>query len=256
MFLQKQTNKNNASDCGSSILNDDTSSEIFDSEKTDTLSSPSQQLWLSSQEESEKNEDKNYLHDEIIMNEENHLENQQQQKCNTNKEISLLRMKCAEKFKDGFITSDVEKFKALCLEAGATKLFDVICETMRSDRQSEQRKNLNEKRAMTIICTMMYGQSQQANWYQVTLARALKGSGISNRGIETLRNKGVAARPTTVSNTTKKVSSTHLGSVNRFFEKAAENESMIAIFIDDHHNIHTHHRPSTTIHTQVVHMAT
>ena len=73
---------------------------------------------------------------------------------------------CRE-IQDWFITTNIEKFKELCLEAGATKLFKVICETMISDRQSKQRKNLNEKNAMIIICTMMYGQSQQANWYRV-----------------------------------------------------------------------------------------
>ena len=69
---------------------------------------------------------------------------------------------------------------------------------------------------------MMYGQSQQANWYQVALARTLRGLDVSNRGIETLRNIGVAAHPMTVSNTTKRISSTHLNGVHKFFETAAK----------------------------------
>ena len=33
---------------------------------------------------------------------------------------------------------------------------------------------------------MMYGQSQQAHWFQVATARTVKGLGASSRGIETL----------------------------------------------------------------------
>ena len=53
--------------------------------------------------------------------------------------------------------------------------------------------------AVTIICTLMYGQSQQANRYQVALARTLRWLGDSNSGIKTLRNIVVAAHPNTIS---------------------------------------------------------
>lgn len=260
MFLQKQTKSKKKQEvthdepCPDDGPSHD-ENEMFDSEKTETLSCPSQKLWLSSQEaDSESDCERN--EENVDASIDNEPFDSTERSCDINKEISLLRVKCGDKFKDGSLITDVDKFKELCFEAGATKLFNTIVETMRTDRQSEKRKELNEKRAMTIICTMMYGQSQQANWYQVALARTLKGLGVSNRGIETLRNIGVAAHPITVSNTTKRISLTHLDSVNKFFETAAKERSMVAIFIDDYHNIHTHHRPSTTVQTQVVHMAT
>ena len=48
----------------------------------------------------------------------------------------------------------------------------------------------------------------------------------------------------------------HLGSVKKVFDDAVQEKKLIAIFIDDYHNIHTHHRPSTSKQTQVTHMAT
>ncbi len=125
-------------------------------------------------------------------------------KCNINEEIALLRAKCGERFQNENLATDVNDFKILFIEAGATNLFDTIMETMRTGRQSDKRMELNEKRAITIICTMMYGESQHANWYQVALARALKGLDVLNRGIETLGNIGVAAHPITVLNMTKR----------------------------------------------------
>ena len=75
----------------------------------------------------------------------------------------------------------------------------------------------------------MYGQSQQANWFQIATARTLKGLGISSRGVETLRNMGLAAHPNTVSSATKKASSEHLEIVHKFFKDAVDNEYMITV---------------------------
>ena len=127
---------------------------------------------------------------------------------------------------------------------------------MTTDRQSEERKLLNERRTVSIIYTLMYAQSQQANWFQVATTRTLKGLGISSRELETLRNVGPAAHPNAVSSATKKLSSEHLETVHQFSKDATENEHMVTVFIDDFHNIHSHHRPSTSTQTQVCHMAT
>ncbi len=192
------------------IIPEDNQDELENnSERTETVSNPSQKLWLSSQEDppssfdlqdiSDIDSDNDILSDRVV----------EDRKCDINEEIALLRAKCGERFQNGNLATDVIDFQKLCIEAGATKLFDTIMETIRTGRQSDKRIELNEKRAMTIICTMMYGQSQQANWYQVALARTLKGLGVSTKGIETLHNIGVAAHPITVLNITKKISSTH-----------------------------------------------
>ena len=103
------------------------------------------------------------------------------------------------------------------MKEGATKIFQAIMDVMKTERQSKKRKLLNERRTVSIIYTLMYGQSQQANWFQVATARTLKGLGISSRGVETLRNMGLAAHPNTVSSATKKSFSEHLETVHQFF---------------------------------------
>ena len=103
---------------------------------------------------------------------------------------------------------------------------------------------------------MMYGQSQAANWFQIATIRALKGLGLSSRGLETLRSVGLAAHPVTVAAMCKTISPQHLVSVKKVFEDALENEYMAIAFIDDHHNIHTNHCPSSESQTKVAPMAT
>ena len=127
---------------------------------------------------------------------------------------------------------------------------------METDRQSSRRKEINELRAMSIIYTLMYGQSQQANWFQVATARTLQGLGVPDRGVEALRKMGLAVHPDTVTNVAKEMSSSHLNSVHKVLHDAKENKKLVTIFIDDYHDIHTHHHPSSDTQTQVVHMAT
>ena len=90
------------------------------------------------------------------------------------------------------------------MEAGATKIFNTILDAVKGDHHSDKRTLLNERRTVSIIYTLMYGQSQQCNWFQVANARTLKGLGISSKGVETLRNMGLAAHPNTVLSETKK----------------------------------------------------
>ena len=62
----------------------------------------------------------------------------------------------------------------------------------------------------------------------------------------TLRNIGLTAHPNTVLSETKKASSEHSATVNQFFEDAVTTKYMVALFIDDFQNSHSHHRPSSS----------
>ena len=224
------------------ILNQKQCSEVHeacgqnDSERTDTLSCLSQKLWISSQESDElpcpsasgsmeyqesTEEIKKYKiyynelqreveideNDNVIIDRESFeaLLGKANKMCDLNQELTLLRSKCLQKFgKWGKPITDPGKFRNLCIEAGSLKLYNTITEAVKNDRQSEQRQILNERRAISIIYMMMYGQSQQANWFQVATARTVKGLGASSRAIETLRNMGLATHPLTALNVSKK----------------------------------------------------
>ena len=150
---------------------------------------------------------------------------------------------------------DPEAFEILCRDAGASELYSCIQEAM-LDQMSEKRRNLNKMRTMVIMYIMLYSQSQKCNSFQVTLSRTLQQFGISRQGLESLWNLGIVAHPKTTNILTKLSSSSHPSHVVTFIENAIKKSQFLIFCIDDHHNIHTQHRPETKTQTKVVHMST
>ena len=147
-------------------------------------------------------------------------------------------------------------FEQMCKDAGAENLYLSIRNAMWLKRMSEERKQLCSVRAMVVIYIMLYSHSQKCNSFEVALSRTLQQFGISNKGLESLRNRGVAAHPRTVKIFTKSSSSSHNSHVFTFIKTALENNQFLIFCIDDFHNIHTHHRPETKMQIQTIHMAT
>ena len=103
---------------------------------------------------------------------------------------------------------------------------------------------------------MMYGQSQRANWFQVALSRTLQQFGITEQGLASLRNLGIAAHPCTVKAASLSTASSHLSNLQIFFNQAIQSNQFLVMLIDDYHNIHTKHRPESKTQTQAIHMST
>ena len=89
-------------------------------------------------------------------------------------------------------------FEKLCRDAGAENLYNCIQNAICSDRMSTERKHLSKLRTMVIIYIMIYSQSQRSNAFQVALSRTLQQFGITEQGLQSLRNLGIAAHPHTV----------------------------------------------------------
>ena len=151
---------------------------------------------------------------------------------------------------------DPEQFQHMCTQAGAANLFSTLYNAMSSYRMSDERQKLTKVRVMVVIYIMIYSQSQRGNWFQVSLARTLQQFGISQQGLESLRNLGIVAHPRTIKASMHVSSASHLDRVKGFFETAIENEQFVIFCIDDYHNIHTKHRPETKTQTQSVHTST
>ena len=147
---------------------------------------------------------------------------------------------------------DPNKFEQICKQVGAENLFHTLCAAMTSGRMSEERKHLTKLRSMVVIYIMMYSLSQRSNWFQVTLARTLQQFGINERGLESLRNLGVAAHPRTVKAATKSSASFHLDNVASFFQEVVDKKHFLVVCINNYHNIHTKHRPETKTQSQAV----
>ena len=151
---------------------------------------------------------------------------------------------------------DPTVFEKLCRDAGAQNLYNCINDAICSDRMSTERKHLSKLRTMVVIYIMIYSQSQRSNAFQVALSRTLKQFGITEQGLQSLRNLGIAAHPHTVQAKAKSSSASHSSTVASFIESAIENEQFLIFCIDDYHNIHTMHRPETKKQTNAIHMST
>ena len=146
-----------------------------DSEITETLSNPSQKLMLSSQETDtqETNTQETYNDFETLEKRDN-FEQQEigNARINLKSQVSKIKEKCFQMFgENGEPITDLAQFKKLCIDAGATTIFETIFESMSTARQTAERKKLIEKRAVSIIYSLVYGQSQRANWFHVATAR-------------------------------------------------------------------------------------
>ena len=104
---------------------------------------------------------------------------------------------------------DPTAFESICRDAGAENLYNCINNAICSNRMSTERKQLSKLRTMVIIYIMVYSQSQRSNSFQVALSRALQQFGITEQGLQSLRNLGIAAHPHTVKAQAKLSSSAH-----------------------------------------------
>ena len=149
---------------------------------------------------------------------------------------------------------DPDEFQKICRDGGAENLYFCIYNAICTEQMSDERKNLAKVRV--IIYIMGYSQSQRCNSFQIALSRMLQQFGISEKGLESLRNLGITAHPRTVKVQSKLSSSSHSDTVQSFVESAIENEHLLIFLIDDYHNIYTHHRPEAKTQTQAIHMTT
>ena len=149
-----------------------------------------------------------------------------------------------------------QAFEQMCKNVGADNLYNCIKDAICSEKMSDERKHLSEVCTMVIIYIMVYSKSQKSNSFQVALSRILLQFGISQQGLESLKNLGITAHPETIRKNVAKSSSLTENHVLTFVESTIKHNHFIIFCIDDYHNIHTMRRPETKIQTQSIHMAT
>ena len=246
------------SEDGASLVNKSASQQSQYTDSTVTLSHPSQDLINDSQESlAPKYENKSCQTDEIhVLSEAEYcmlLSKAKKYSCLQNGIIHIRNSFLSRLYNPNM---DPCAFESFCKNVGAGELYVLIYNSMVSERMSENRKLLNKKRTMVIIYMMLYGYSQKCNWFQVNLSRTLHQFGVSERGLASLMNLGIAAHPHTVKAAAKTYAVSQSSELTNFFAGVIEKNQFIAIFIDDYHNIHTRHRPNSSNQTQSIHMAT
>ena len=92
---------------------------------------------------------------------------------------------------------NVQSIKRLCQDAGAHNLFSEVMSAMSTPQQTNARMEQNEKKCVSIIFMLMFGQSQKANWFQRVLSCQVVGRGISESGLSILNKSGIAVSKAT-----------------------------------------------------------
>lgn len=138
---------------------------------------------------------------------------------------------------------DPESFRELCISAGAATVFDTILNTISSPRHSNERINLNKKRAMTIILNMCYSLSQVCNRFQHDHALYLKTSNINQEAIGTEYILGNTCSRRTVDLRLNQLTESRSACLESFINDAIHNKWLLVLVIDDYTSIHTKRRP-------------
>ena len=240
---------------------DDTSASSLSVQVTESISSAfsqsSQMQWEYSQELEVERHDKERQTDPFLVLKEGEYHDFLREAsycCNFKAEVEKIRSSLSAK--PNTPEMDLEIFEKLCIDAGAGKLVATIYQSICTERMSESRVCLNKSRTMVIIYMLIYGQSQKANSFQVALSTTLRQFGLSEQGLMSLRNLGIAAHPHTIKAAAKSSASSYPNSLVKFFQDAVNNEKLVVVMIDDYHNIHTKHRPESKTQTNAVHMST
>ena len=85
----------------------------------------------------------------------------------------------------------------ICEDAGSPNIFKDVLTIMEVPGQSNDVRKKNKNRAINIINTMMFGQSQKCSWYQHIQASFLRQHGLSDTGLTALWQEGVSVHPRT-----------------------------------------------------------
>lgn len=181
---------------------------------------------LFDQEEQKYQDRECQTNDGVFLSEDDYkdLINKAQQYCNFQEELTAIRLSLASGPHNPEM--DPDAFEAFCKQVGAEQIFHTVYNGMISDRMSENRRRLNKTRTMVIIYMMLYGQSQRCNWFQVALSRTLQQFGITERGLTSLMNLGIAAHPHTVKAAAKSSASAHTTNLFSFFENVVEKKTV------------------------------
>ena len=135
------------------------------------------------------------------------------------------------------------KFREFCISAGANKLFDTILSAVTTPRQSTDRRNLNQKRVVSVIYNLCYCLSQTCNPLQIDHALYLRSSQVNQEGIETEHIMGNSCARRTVNNIIQAMSASHYQSFETFVAQAIEQKWLLVLVIDDYTSVHTKRRP-------------
>jgi hypothetical protein len=141
---------------------------------------------------------------------------------------------------------DPEKFRLMCISAGAPGLFDTILSAITAPRHSAERVNLNKKRVVYMIYKLCYCLSQQCNVLQVDHGLYFHSSHLSQEALDTQNILGNSCSRRSITNSLNTLAKQHISKLEVFLQEAYTNEWFLVLIIDDYTTVHTHRRPTSS----------
>lgn len=141
---------------------------------------------------------------------------------------------------------DPLELRKFCVAAGAPKIFDAILDCMTSDRQSETRFGINQKRTVFVLYTLCYGLSQVCNWLQSDNTLFLHHSNFNQDGLDTIRQMGGSCSRRFCNEMINSLSDSNPKKISEMIDQAIKERWQLVLIIDDYTTIHTRRRPTTT----------
>ena len=151
---------------------------------------------------------------------------------------------------------DPNKFRQMCIDVGATKLFDAVHKSMLTKRKSKKRSEHLKKRTLAIIYTMCNGKNQRINQFQKLNTQFLMSSNVNKEAMNTERNIGISMSTTSSYRIINKGEARHQETCSRIIRDATNNGWLITSSIDDYTTIHSRHRPQDQKASSAINMCT
>ena len=127
---------------------------------------------------------------------------------------------------------------------------------MTSSRHTKQRKQLNEKRCVSLVLQLCFGLSQKCDFFQTDNGILLKFSHCTNDGIDTQRSIGTACCSRSVDRALTKYAVSNKVAVDEAIKVAIEQKQLLLLMIDDYTTIHTSRRPTNLLTSNANNMCT
>ena len=161
-------------------------------------------------------------------------------------EVARLQNAFFKKFKSAqaLPTYNPQEFQEFCIEAGAPNVFQLLLRCMSSPRHTKQRKDLNQKRCVSLVLQLCFGLSQKCDFFQLDNGIFLKFSHCTNEGIDTQRTIGTACCSRSIDRAMARYALSNKLNVDEAITTAIAQKQLILLMIDDYTTVHTSRRPS------------
>eukprot|EP00112_Aurelia_sp_Birch-Aquarium-sp1_P017527 Seg4073.2 transcript_id=Seg4073.2/GoldUCD/mRNA.D3Y31 product="hypothetical protein" protein_id=Seg4073.2/GoldUCD/D3Y31 len=151
---------------------------------------------------------------------------------------------------------DPSEFEDVCIQSGATTIFNNLAMAVCTNRQTEGRHCKNKKIVVSMLYHLCFALSQRCSFLQKENTLFMLTKNLNKEAMNTERNLGSTCSASTANRMLYEAEAKNSMIVNNAIKEAASNGWLIVASIDDYMSIHTHRRPLSDKASSAVNMCT